>query len=110
VLDARAGERYRGDIEPVDPRAGHIPIAKSLPWTELLAKDGTLLEPAQITSRFSALGVDDAEQLVASCGSGVTACMLLVAAEYAGLGSGRLFVPSFSGWSEDSKRAVSVGA
>lgn len=110
VVDARASERYRGDVEPVDPRAGHIPVAKSLPWTELLADDGTLRDAAAIAARFSELGIEDANQLVASCGSGVTACMLLVAAEYAGLGTGRLFVPSFSGWSESVTRQVAIGS
>lgn len=109
VLDARAKERYRGDFEPVDPRAGHIPVARNLPWTELLGSDGALLEAHQVARRFADAGIDSASQLVASCGSGVTACMLLVAAEYAGLGRGRLFVPSFSGWSEDAGREVAVG-
>ena len=110
VLDARAPERYRGDFEPVDPRAGHIPIAKNLPWTDLLSPGGTLMPKDEIVRRFAEIGVDAASQLVASCGSGVTACMLLVAAEYAGLGRGRLFVPSFSGWSKDPTRAVALGS
>lgn len=106
LLDARATERYRGEIEPIDPRPGHIPGAKNLPWTTLLGTDGRLAGKQQVAAAFEAVGIADGDQLVASCGSGVTACMLLVAAEYAGLGTGRLFVPSYSGWSSDPTREV----
>lgn len=110
VLDARAPERYRGEVEPVDPRAGHIPGARNLPLGRLLdPATGRLAEPEVLRERFAAVGVTDAADLVASCGSGVSACLLLVAAEHAGLGRGRLFVPSFSGWSSDPGRAVAIG-
>jgi thiosulfate/3-mercaptopyruvate sulfurtransferase len=103
LLDARASERYSGLVEPVDPRPGHIPGAVNLPWTTLLEADGTLADAAALRQAFAKLGLSNADDLVASCGSGVTACMLLIAAEHAGLGRGRLFVPSFSGWSSSTR-------
>jgi thiosulfate/3-mercaptopyruvate sulfurtransferase len=103
VLDARAPERYTGAIEPVDPRGGHIPSASNLPWTTLLGSDGKLASAMELRADFAKVGITNADDLVASCGSGVTACMLLIAAEHAGLGSGRLFVPSFSGWSSSTR-------
>jgi thiosulfate/3-mercaptopyruvate sulfurtransferase len=106
VLDARAPDRYSGITEPVDPRAGHIPAALNLPWTTLLESDGKLASPEDLRADFASLGVESAGDLVASCGSGVTACMLLIAAEYAGLGRGRLFVPSFSGWSSSTREVA----
>lgn len=109
LLDARATERYRGDLEPVDPRAGHIPQARTLPWTELLDERGRFRPPAAIRERFADVGVGDASSMVASCGSGVTACALLIAAAHAQLGCGQLFVPSFSGWSSDPTRTVVTG-
>jgi thiosulfate/3-mercaptopyruvate sulfurtransferase len=103
VLDARAPERYSGLVEPVDPRPGHIPAASNLPWTSLLDADGKLAGAAELRQAFADHGLKSADDLVASCGSGVTACMLLIAAEHAGLGTGRLFVPSFSGWSSSTR-------
>lgn len=112
VLDARAPERYRGDVEPVDPRAGHIPGARNLPLGRMLdPTTGRLADAAALRARFAEVGVTDetAAGVVASCGSGVSACLLLVALEHAGLGRGRLFVPSFSGWSSDPSRTVATG-
>lgn len=112
VLDARAPERYRGDVEPVDPRAGHIPGARNLPLGRLLdPATGRLADAAAVRARFAEVGVTEANaaDVVASCGSGVSACLLLVALEHAGLGRGRLFVPSFSGWSSDPARVVATG-
>jgi thiosulfate/3-mercaptopyruvate sulfurtransferase len=103
VLDARAPERYTGAVEPIDPRGGHIPSASNLPWTTLLGSGGKLAPATELRADFAKVGVTSADDLVASCGSGVTACMLLIAAEYAGLGRGRLFVPSFSGWSSSTR-------
>jgi thiosulfate/3-mercaptopyruvate sulfurtransferase len=108
VLDARAVERYTGLVEPVDPRPGHIPGVRNLPWMSLLDADGKLADEAELREAFANFGVSSAGDLVASCGSGVTACMLLIAAEQAGLGSGRLYVPSFSGWSSSGRDVETV--
>jgi thiosulfate/3-mercaptopyruvate sulfurtransferase len=109
LLDARAAERYRGEVEPVDPRAGHVPGARSLPAASTLAEDGTLLPVAQLRRRLAAVGVVHGADVVASCGSGVTACHTLLVIEHAGLGRGRLFPGSFSAWSADPDRPVSTG-
>jgi thiosulfate/3-mercaptopyruvate sulfurtransferase len=98
LLDARAPERYRGEVEPIDPVAGHIPGALNLPFAEL-APDGRFLAPADLRARFEAAGAAPGRELVAYCGSGVTACVLLLAAEVAGVGPGRLYPGSWSEWS-----------
>ncbi len=107
LLDARAPERYRGDVEPIDPRAGHIPGAVNTPWTQNLAADGRLKHPATLRRRFAALGADR-RPVVVSCGSGVTACHLALALEVAGLPRPALFPGSFSEWST-SERPVETG-
>ncbi len=109
LLDARERARHLGREEPVDPRAGHIPGARSLPARELLDDEGRLLATAALRARFAEVGVDDAAAVVASCGSGVTACHTLLALEHAGLGRGRLFPGSFSEWSRDPERPVATG-
>jgi thiosulfate/3-mercaptopyruvate sulfurtransferase len=98
LLDARAPERYRGELEPIDPVAGHIPGAVNLPFAEL-APDGRFLAPEELRARFEAAGATPGREPVAYCGSGVTACVLLVAAEVAGLEPGRLYPGSWSEWS-----------
>ena len=98
LLDARAPERYRGDVEPIDPVAGHIPGAANLPFAEL-APGGRFLAPDELRARFEAAGAAPGHDLVAYCGSGVSACVLLLAAEVAGLESGRLYPGSWSEWS-----------
>jgi thiosulfate/3-mercaptopyruvate sulfurtransferase len=98
LLDARAPERYRGKLEPIDPVAGHIPGAVNLPFAEL-APDGRFLTPEKLRARFEAAGAAPGRELVAYCGSGVTACVLLLAAEVAGLEPGRLYPGSWSEWS-----------
>lgn len=101
LLDARAAARYRGDHEPLDPVAGHIPGAVNLPLTDLVTADGTFRDPQQIADRFAAAGLSAADSsqrpVVASCGSGVTACHLVLAGEIAGLRLA-LYPGSFSGW------------
>ena len=110
VLDARAAERYRGDTEPVDPRAGHIPGAANAPWQDNLdPATGRFLAPAALRARFEALGVRDGEPVVAYCGSGVSACADLVALERAGISGARLYVASWSGWSADPDRPAAIG-
>jgi thiosulfate/3-mercaptopyruvate sulfurtransferase len=98
LLDARAPERYRGDVEPIDPVAGRIPGAANLPFAEV-APGGRFLAPDELRARFEAAGAAPGRELVAYCGSGVTACVLLLAAERAGLEAGRLYPGSWSEWS-----------
>jgi thiosulfate/3-mercaptopyruvate sulfurtransferase len=109
LLDARERARHLGLEEPVDPRAGHIPGARSLPARELLDDAGRLHAAADLRARFARAGGEDATTVVASCGSGVTACHTLLALEHAGLGRGRLFPGSFSQWSRDPARPVASG-
>ena len=97
LLDARAGERYRGEKEPVDPKAGHIPGAVSAPWMENLGPDGRFKSPAELRAHFAALGAE--EGAVVYCGSGVNATHDLLAMEVAGLHNGRLYAGSWSDWS-----------
>jgi thiosulfate/3-mercaptopyruvate sulfurtransferase len=98
ILDARAGERYRGEKEPVDPKAGHIPGALSAPWADNLGSDGRFKSPAELRERFAALGADDGA--VVYCGSGVNATHHLLAMDVAGLRNGRLYAGSWSDWSK----------
>jgi thiosulfate/3-mercaptopyruvate sulfurtransferase len=114
LLDARAPARYRGDTEPVDPRAGHVPGAVNAPFSEHLGPDGHWRPPAELAERFEHLGVSADGPVGAYCGSGVTACSVVLAAEYSGLRDpGRpiaLYAGSWSNWSADPSRPVAVGA
>lgn len=98
LLDARAGERYRGDREPVDPKAGHVPGAVSAPWMENLGPDGRFKSSEELRKRLAALGADGPRGAVVYCGSGVNACHDLLAMELAGLTNGRLYAGSWSDW------------
>jgi len=109
VLDARDRERYRGDVEPLDPRAGHIPGARSVPARENVDEKGRLAPVDALRRVFEAAGVRDGASVVASCGSGVTACHDLLALEQAGLGSGRLYPGSWSQYSHARDRPVATG-
>ncbi|MBT2522803.1 sulfurtransferase [Arthrobacter sp. ISL-28] len=109
LLDARAGERYRGEIEPVDPRAGHIPGAVSAPTAGNLDDAGRFLPAERLRLRFSRLGVDAATPTAVYCGSGVTAAHEIAALEIAGIPAA-LFPGSFSEWSNDVSRPVATGA
>jgi thiosulfate/3-mercaptopyruvate sulfurtransferase len=97
LLDARAPERYRGDVEPIDPVAGHIPGARSLPFAEI-APNGRFLAPDELRNRFEAAGTRAGGDAVAYCGSGVTAAILVLAGEVAGVGPLRLYAGSWSEW------------
>ena len=108
LLDARAGERYRGEIEPVDPRAGHIPGAVSAPTTGNLDDGGRFLPAEDLRLRFARLGVGAATPAAVYCGSGVTAAHEIAALEIAGI-SAALFPGSFSQWSNDASRPVATG-
>ncbi|MEW1720592.1 sulfurtransferase [Streptomyces sp. NPDC093109] len=109
LLDARAGERYRGETEPVDPRAGHVPGARSAPTGENLAPDGTFLPPDALRARFAALGADGSTPVAVYCGSGVTAAHQIAALALAGTDAA-LFPGSWSAWSADPARPAATGS
>lgn len=104
VIDSRASARYRGEEEPIDPIAGHIPGAINMPFAENWRTDGLMESPAYLRNRFKALPTS--EKLTFYCGSGVTACHNLLAYAHAGLGNARLYPGSWSEWITDEKRAV----
>ncbi|MBK3567902.1 sulfurtransferase [Streptomyces sp. MBT62] len=108
LLDARAGERYRGEVEPVDPRAGHIPGAVSAPTGENLAPDGTFRSPEELRKRFEERGAGAASHIGVYCGSGVTAAHQIAALEIAGF-EATLFPGSWSAWSADPARPAATG-
>lgn len=108
LLDARAAERYRGEVEPVDPRAGHIPGATSAPTAANLAPDGTFLPEASLRAHYEALGVVPGRPVAVYCGSGVTAAHDVAALAIAGI-EAALYPGSFSQWSRDPSRPVAVG-
>ena len=109
VIDARAAERYRGETEPIDPRAGHIPGAVNVPFAGNLTADAVpvLRSPDELRARFAAVGADRNLPIV-YCGSGVTACHDLLALHAAGL-RGRLYAGSWSEWSSDPSPSDSDG-
>ncbi|AKJ28107.1 sulfurtransferase [Caldimonas brevitalea] len=110
LLDARAPERFRGDVEPLDPVAGHIPGAVNRFFKDNLAADGRFKAPAQLRSEFEALlAGTDPGTAVHQCGSGVTACHNLLAMEVAGLGRAALYPGSWSEWCADPQRPVARG-
>ena len=99
LLDARAPERYRGEVEPIDPQAGHIPTAVNAPTPGNLADDGLFRPPDELRRRFDGLGGAAGGDIVTSCGSGTTACHNALAMRLAGLPDPILYVGSFSDWS-----------
>jgi len=98
LLDARAPERYRGDEEPIDPVAGHIPTARSASTADNLNPDETFLSVQDLRERFSVLGVGGSQDTVVYCGSGVTACHNVLAIVRAGLPEPTLYPGSWSDW------------
>jgi thiosulfate/3-mercaptopyruvate sulfurtransferase len=109
VIDARAAERFTGEVALIDPRPGHIPGARSAPWASVLGPDGRFRSPQELRDHFAALSADQGDT-VAYCGSGVSACMNALAMELAGLTPPRLYVASWSGWSSDPDRPAELGA
>lgn len=112
LLDARAAGRFTGDApDPaLDPRPGHVPGARSAAWQgNLDPATGRFLPAADLRRRFEALGVGESTEVVAYCGSGVTACHDLLALELAGLGTTRLYTGSWSQWGADPSRPAAVG-
>lgn len=110
VIDARAANRYRGEVEPMDPVAGHIPGALNRPNGQNLQADGRFKDAAQLRQEFTALldGRDPAA-IVHQCGSGITACHNLLSMEIAGLAGSRLYPGSWSEWCSDPSRPVAKG-
>lgn len=107
LIDARPADRFAGEPDGVDPRAGHIPGAASVPCRENLDADGRLLPAERLRANF---GFEDGSEVISYCGSGVTACHNLLAMEQAGLGRGRLFPGSWSQWSRDPARPAETAA
>jgi thiosulfate/3-mercaptopyruvate sulfurtransferase len=110
LIDARAAERYRGDVEPIDPVAGHIPGAHNRFFKDNLNADLTMRSANEINAEFSnKMGHTPAERVVHQCGSGVTACANIFAMEYAGLKGSKLYAGSWSEWVSDPSRPVAKG-
>jgi thiosulfate/3-mercaptopyruvate sulfurtransferase len=109
LLDARAGERYRGEVEPVDPRAGHIPGAVSAPTSENVGADSRFLDAAALRARFESLGAAPGTAIGVYCGSGVSATHEIAALALAGYHAA-LFPGSWSAWSADPARPAAAGA
>jgi thiosulfate/3-mercaptopyruvate sulfurtransferase len=110
LVDARAPERFEGRSEPLDRKAGHIPGAVNHFYQSTLAQDGTLLPVAQLRKQFSELlGDRTPDQVVMYCGSGVSACVNVLAMEHAGLHGAKLYPGSWSEWSSEPGRPVATG-
>jgi thiosulfate/3-mercaptopyruvate sulfurtransferase len=110
LVDARSPDRYAGAEEPIDARPGHIPGAVNFFFGKTWGKDGRYLPPDELRARLETLlGDVPAEEAAFYCGSGVSACVNLLALALAGLGDGRLYVGSWSEWSSDPERPAAVG-
>ena len=108
LIDARAAERYRGEVEPVDPVAGHIPGAVNLPTTSNVGADGRFLSAEELRDAYAAVGATAGRDVAAYCGSGVTAAHDVLAMEVAGV-TAALYPGSWSGWITDPERPVERG-
>jgi thiosulfate/3-mercaptopyruvate sulfurtransferase len=110
LVDARGAERFRGEVEPIDPVAGHIPGAVNRPYTQNVEQDGTFKSAARLRSEFETIvGNTPAARIVNLCGSGVSACHNMLAMEIAGLRGSRLYPGSWSEWCADTSRPVARG-
>lgn len=111
VVDARAGDRFRGETEPMDPVPGHIPGALNRPFQQNLRADGLFKDPVELRAEFDAVtGGRPPSQIVHQCGSGITACHNLFAMELAGLAGSALYPGSWSEWCSDPSRPTAKGA
>jgi thiosulfate/3-mercaptopyruvate sulfurtransferase len=110
LIDVRVPERFRGEVEPVDAIAGHIPGAVNLPTTGNVGPDGRFLDTETLANRFGSLGAGDAEPVGAYCGSGVNAAHTVFAMRLAGLPTPALYVGSWSNWIADGSRPIAAGA
>lgn len=114
LLDARAPERFAGEVEPIDPVAGHVPGARNHPFALNLAADGRFLPAEELRARFEQSQRSDGQPVsdahtIAMCGSGVTACHLLLALEIAGKPGAKLYAGSWSEWIRDASRGIAKG-
>jgi thiosulfate/3-mercaptopyruvate sulfurtransferase len=109
VIDARNRDRYRGEFEPVDPRAGHIPGAVNVPCRGNLSEDGRLIDVEAMRDNYADAGVSDARKVISYCGSGVTACHNLLTLELIGFPRAQLYAGSWSEYSNATDRPVAVG-
>ncbi len=107
VVDSREATRYRGETEPIDPVAGHVPGAINLPFADNLGSGARFRTPGELAARFAALAGD--ARAIVYCGSGVTACHNALAIERAGLPRPRVYVGSWSGWSSDPGHPIATG-
>src|SRR5262245_13621305 len=111
LVDARAAPRYRGEQEPIDPKAGHVPGARNRPFSANVTPTGRFRPPNELRAELTELlGGRSANGLIAMCGSGVTACHLLLAMDVAGVPGGRLYAGSWSEWIRDPRRPIRTGA
>jgi thiosulfate/3-mercaptopyruvate sulfurtransferase len=109
IIDVRAGERYRGEVEPLDPVAGHIPGAISAPYTDTLEPGGSFKSPEVLRAGFSSLLREiPAERAIFYCGSGVTAAQSVLALAHSGLGQAKLYAGSWSEWITDPGRPIAT--
>ncbi|MBH8570019.1 sulfurtransferase [Microvirga sp. STS02] len=109
IIDVREGARYRGEIEPIDLVAGHIPTAVNIPFSSNLAADGSYLAPELLREKYAqAMGSRESAEVIVHCGSGVTACHTLLAMAHAGLPVPNLYVGSWSEWSR-TERPIATG-
>ncbi len=110
LLDARAAARFTGEVVEIDPRGGHIPGARSAPWSDNVdPATGRLRDAGELRQRFEAKGAGEAATVVAYCGSGITACHHLLALAVAGFEHGVLYPGSWSAWSADPQRPAALG-
>ncbi|ASK31324.1 sulfurtransferase [Chryseobacterium sp. T16E-39] len=106
VIDVRDAYRYKGESEPIDLVAGHIPGAINIPFSENLDENGTFLQPDILKAKYAVLLRDKPEDLIIHCGSGVTACHTILALDYAGLPIPKLYVGSWSEWSRREGKEI----
>ena len=109
AIDARSHERFLGEVAQIDKRAGHIPGSRSAPWSDVLDSNANPRSAVELRGHYEGLGVDDHHEVVAYCGSGVSACMNILAMEHAGFAAPKLYVASWSGWSADESREAATG-
>jgi thiosulfate/3-mercaptopyruvate sulfurtransferase len=111
IVDARAPERFAGTVEPLDAIAGHLPSAQNFPFTRNLRADGRFLAPDELRSVWRKfLGDTEPSEVIAMCGSGVTACHNLLSLEAAGLPGAKLYAGSWSEWIRDPSHGVATGS